>query len=440
MAINSNPGTGERVFAEAPAIPSNVGKLDVGAIYDQVAKGLARSEGIGTAVRQGLAGAADTSTDVQKQAAVRSLIPAQTTEAQAQAAAGTAEAQAAGSKASFLAGLSGPQRLLADSGQGLGQTVHTSRVFDTSDPKNPRVVDIQDTYLSDPNNANAAPVKVKSERTESFAPRDVNVFKEHTDVNGNIITTTGTYRQLDLSKPAFQIDKEGNLSPILGPDGQPVNAALIGGAGKAERGTPVTSGVSGDAARIANFERIISDHPDTAADLQPVIDSLKANIDATNARTNAGATDRGDPGAQLIAKIKDIKGDIAQAAVADDPKVRAQVPVLQGTLDLYNQRLQALNAPKGKPAHAGLSLSTYTAPGTAAAAPAFQPSATRSTVTTNEPAAGTPITDLPDTAAYQSFAGGYYRDPNGVVGYKKPVAAPAAAAPVEVAAPETPGQ
>jgi hypothetical protein len=384
-----------RVFAKAPDVPDNIGKLDVGAIYDRVSQGVNLARAASDATRAAAAGNTDLQTELAKQSAIRGLIPAQTAAAASTAAGETATGAATASKGNFLAGLSGPQRISADQGVVPGQTVSQSRIYDTSDPKNPRLVDKEETYVP---GSDGKPVLTGTRVSSVFSPRDIQVFKEHTDTNGNIVTTDGTYRQLDVSKPAFQIDKEGNIAPILGANGQPINAALVAATGKAERGTPVSSGVSGDAGRIANFEQIMADHPDTATTLQPLVDQLKQNITATTSRTAAGAEPtKGDPGAQLIQRISAIKQDISDAATSDDPKVQASVPGLQSTLNYYNTRLNALNAPKGKQA-TGSSLSTYVAPGSAAPA-------TGAAAATPAPAAGqVPSLVAGDTAGYAALA------------------------------------
>ena len=374
MAINTNDQGQVQVFAKAPAIPDNVGKLDVGEIFNRVSQGVNLARGLSDATRAAAGANTDLSTDIQKQAAIRSLIPAQTAAAASTAAGEQATGAATASRGNFLAGLSGPQRIAADQGVIPGQVVHASRIYDTSDPTNPKLVDKEETYIP---GKDGNPVLTGTKVSSVYSPRDIQVFREHTDVNGNIVTTDGTYRQLDVSKPAFQIDKEGNIAPILGADGQPVNAALVAATGKAERGTPIGSGVAGDAANISRYEQIMADHPDTVPALQPLVDSLKANIKANTDRTNAGGQPtKGDAGAQLIQRIADVKNDIAEAAVSDDAKVRANVPVLQATLDLYNNRLSALNtgAAKAK-AGAPTSLSNYVAPGSPAAQPAPAPAA-----------------------------------------------------------------
>lgn len=65
MAINTNDGSGLRVFPAIPQIPDNLGKLDVGAIYDGVVKGLNAS----TAMGNNLAGQQTTQAVLANQAA-----------------------------------------------------------------------------------------------------------------------------------------------------------------------------------------------------------------------------------------------------------------------------------------------------------------------------------------------------------------------------------
>ena len=74
----SLPGEQQRVFAEAPQFPTNLGKIDVAAIYDAASKGMAQPEALANAARQGTAGNSALKTMLQQEVAKRSLIPAQT--------------------------------------------------------------------------------------------------------------------------------------------------------------------------------------------------------------------------------------------------------------------------------------------------------------------------------------------------------------------------
>jgi hypothetical protein len=88
----SLPGEQQRVFAEAPQFPTNLGKIDVAAIYDAASKGMAQPEALANAARQGTAGNSALKTMLQQEVAKRSLIPAQTGQAAAEAAAATGKA------------------------------------------------------------------------------------------------------------------------------------------------------------------------------------------------------------------------------------------------------------------------------------------------------------------------------------------------------------
>lgn len=402
MAINTGslPGEQQDVYAKAPAFPDNLGKIDVGAIYDATQKALNQSQQLGQGARDALSQGTNLVNQVSAQ-------PSLTQETKAKAAAGTAQAGVNAKVSNFLAGLPNPALTQYGAQGGLiGQTVNASRVYDTSDPKNPRLIDKEDTFITDPKTGQ--PTLVGSKQSAVFAPRDINTFKEHTDANGNIVTTTGTYRQLDVSKPAFLIDKEGNIAPILGKDGQPVNASLVGATGTAVRGTPVTGGAGGDATRLANLQNIVADHPESAPTLQPIIDALTADLkNQTNKTAAQGALDTAKatavgapkPGTPEYTqtRIDQLKTDIGQAASEGNTDlVKSLSDSLRGYQDILSAREQGIS--KKKP---GLLDGLATAPSSVAAPAPSQPGSPDTAAPGTTPTIG-----ANDRAAYDALPNG----------------------------------
>jgi hypothetical protein len=422
MAIDTGsvPGEQQSVFARAPDFPSNIGKIDVGAIYDRVAQGLANSENIAKNATGALGAANDLQTQLATGSAQRSLIPAETQAAAAKAGQTTAESNLAASRAGFLASLPAAAR---QAGVGVvGQNDVTSRVYDTSDPKNPRLVDTTDSFVNDP--TTGQPVKVKSTSQSVFSPRDIQVFKAHTDQNGNIIATDGTYRQIDLSKPAFQVDKEGNLDVIRDASGQPVNAALVAATGKAERGTPISSGVGGDEQRINTFEQLKGEHPEQSAFYDQEISRIKADMAARTGATSskgllsaaqAGAVGAPKPGTPEAdqSKIESLSDEVAAALKEGNTDyAKTLTDSIAALAKIRDARTQGISKQKPVSGLAALAGAPQSASSATAPAAAGQP----------------PSIAAGDTAAYNALPpGATYTVP----GYPKPfikAQAPTAAA------------
>ena len=78
MAINTNDGTGLKDLPATPTIPQNVGKLDVGAIYDATVKALQTGTDLGLNAQQQQASGAILANQTAQNTAQRSLIPSNT--------------------------------------------------------------------------------------------------------------------------------------------------------------------------------------------------------------------------------------------------------------------------------------------------------------------------------------------------------------------------
>ena len=133
MALNTGsiPGEQQSVFAKAPTFPEGLGKIDVGAIYDAATKAMGQPEALANAARQGTAGNTALKTLLQQETAKRSLIPAQTQAAAAEAAYGTA-------KPGALAGMwnANPQ-LAASVEKGNVPTTTNAATYIDTDPNSP---------------------------------------------------------------------------------------------------------------------------------------------------------------------------------------------------------------------------------------------------------------------------------------------------------------
>jgi hypothetical protein len=422
MAINTGSlasAAPEQVYAKAPDFPSNLGKLDVGAIYDAVKAGAAVPQDMVSAARSG--------------AIANALAKPQTQEAQAQAQAGTAGAELQSTRANFLAGLNPYARENVLAGRVPGSKVTKT----TYDPGTQSILSTETTEVPGATRG-SAPQPFETSTNSTFSPRQIETFREHTDTNGNIVTNTGTWRVLDATKPAFSFnEKTGEITPILGPDGNPVNATLVGSAGTAVRGTFPGSGVGGDAAHIANLQEAITEHPDLAPTLQPLIDQIKAGITGQNAKlgaqTDALKGTNAKPGTPEWdqAKIDDLTAEIGRATLAGNTALAAQ---LTGTVkayqDIQKARTEGLTTKLSGKVGGGSDLSNYVPP----ANPGGQPG-----VTPVAPAAkpAGPTLAPTDKAAYDALPPGsaYYVSGNPNVFFKGNATPPPAAA---AAAPANP--
>lgn len=366
MAIEtgtSPSGAGLKTFARAPDFPGEVGKIDVKGIYDRVAQALGNAKAIPDATRAALVGNQDALTATAVGPAQRSLIPAQTEAAGAEAGQRTAQARLGTERAGFLSSIPNPylrENVLA--GRVPGST--TKRT--TFDPKTQSVLSTEETTVPAAGGAGAA--VTGSVHESQYAPISVESMREHTDPNGNIITNIGVYRVVDATKPAFNVNQEtGQIEPILDPaTGQPTNATLVGAKGTAARGTYGGGGVAGLENVLAALKAKLGENDPQVIQLEAALPGILLKGQAT-AAVDPNAPKGGNLGEaeRTTARLDDLHKQIGEATTKGDTALAA---ALTASAKVYQTNLDAINAGRShaKPA---TGLERLRAPGDASATP-----------------------------------------------------------------------